>query len=263
MNDAARCCASVLLHARREGWTLEPLTATRSLTMSQAYSVQRAMTALRISSGQRIVGWKLGYTSQAMRQQMGVDEPNFGPLLDRMLLADGATLGSCTTQPRVEPEIGVRLGRALAGQVTRAEVEAALEDSFACLEVVDSVYTDYRFSIEDNTADGSSAAFVVVGESLAPCGRLEEVPVVLERNGQVVGRAVGAAASGHPLDGVVWLVAQLAAQGQALEAGHLVITGGLTAAVPLAPGDVVRATFGDRITVEVRRRYRRDRRGFP
>lgn len=253
MSGSAQCCAEVLLHARREGWTLEPLSDSHSLTMAQAYSVQRAMTALRVSGGQRHVGWKLGYTSQAMRQQMGVHEPNYGPLLDQMLLFDGATLCEGTTQPRVEPEIGVRLARRLAGQISRAEVEAAIEDTFACLEVVDSVYTDYRFTIEDNTADGSSAARVVVGASLAACGRLEDLPVVLERNGQVVENGVGAAASGHPLDGVVWLAAQLAAQGQALEAGDLIITGGLTGSVPLAPGDDVRATFGGRVTVTVRR----------
>jgi 2-keto-4-pentenoate hydratase len=120
--------------------------------------------------------------------------------------------------------------------------------------VVDSVYTDYRFRLEDNTADGSSAGQVVIGPSVGDVEGLAEVSVVLERNGDVAGRGLGSDASGHPAHGVVWLVGRLAAVGRRLQAGDIVITGGLTAAVPLAPGDEVRATFDPRIEVSVRRR---------
>jgi 2-keto-4-pentenoate hydratase len=113
------------------------------------------------------------------------------------------------------------------------------------------VFTDYRFRLEDNTADGSSAAQVVVGSSLGTVVGLDEIDVLLRRNGEEVGRATGAAASGHPLAGVAWLAGQLAARGSRLEAGQIVITGGLTAAVPLAPGDEVVAVFGGRVTVSV------------
>lgn len=245
--------ASRLRQARLERRTLAPLTDEAPLSLADAYAVQHALTALRLAAGETIVGWKLGYTSRAMREQMGVASPNFGPLTDAMLLPDGADLGERATQPRVEPEIAIRLARDLDGDADARAVEAALGNAFACLEVVDSVYTDYRFSLQDNTADGSSAAFVVVGADLGPCDRLDEVRVRLDRNGAAVASAVGAAASGHPLLGVAWLAAQLAASGEKLTAGQIIITGGLTAAVPLGPGDTVSATFDESVVVSVGR----------
>ena len=129
----------------------------------------------------------------------------------------------------------------------------AASEAFACLEIVDSVYPDYRFRLEDNTADGSSAAQVVVGPALKRRDRLDEVGVVLFHNGAESGSATGRAASGHPAAGVVWLVEQLALQGRRIEAGHIVITGGLTRAVPLAMGDRVEAVFDGESRVAVRR----------
>ncbi len=242
-----------LRQIRRAGWTIAPLSADAPLSLDDAYAVQRALTALRIAEGERVVGWKLGYTSQAMREQMGVGAPNYGPLTDAMLLASGADLGDRATQPRVEPEIAVRLRSGLSGPVDIDAVLAAVDTAYACLEVVDSVYTDYHFTLEDNTADGSSAAFVVLGGELAARKRLDEVAVRLQCNGAEVGAALGSAASGHPLLGVAWLSAQLGARGAGLTAGQVIITGGLTAAVPLDPGAEITAVFDDLVSVSVHR----------
>lgn len=210
------------------------------------------MTARRLGDGQRLVGYKLGYTSPAMREQMGIAEPNFGPLTDAMLTRSGQPAQPGLLQPRVEPEIGLRLARRLVGPATVDEVLTACDAALACLEVVDSVFTGYRFRLEDNTADGSSAAQVVVGDELALSG-LDGIDVRLERNGEPCGAATGAAAGGHPAAGVGWLAAQLAKRGDALEPGQLVITGGLVAAVPLDPGDEISAIFGDRAATTVAR----------
>src|SRR5204862_3984171 len=113
----------------------------------------------------------------------------------------------------------------------------------ACLEIVDSVWSGYRFTLEDNTADGSSAAWVVVGPPL-PVSDLASLPVELSVDGEVVERGTGAAASGHPAAGVAWLAERLAARGQALEPGDLVITGGLTSAHPLEPRHPISASRG-------------------
>jgi 2-keto-4-pentenoate hydratase len=249
--DDAATWARALLASRAARTTRDPITVTTPLTIDDAYAIQRHVTARRIESGERIIGWKLGYTSVAMRRQMGVDAPNHGPLTDAMVLASGAQVSERLVQPRVEPEIGVRMAGPVPADAGADEVQHVLDDAFACLEVVDSVFTDYRFRLEDNTADGSSAAQVVVGSSLGTVVGLDEIDVVLRRNGEEVGRATGAAASGHPLAGVAWLAGQLAARGSRLEAGQIVITGGLTAAVPLAPGDEVVAVFGGRVTVSV------------
>ena len=246
--------ARELRSARREGRTLEVLlSADPGLSLADAYRIQDQVTALRLAAGERRAGWKLGYTSAVMRAQMGIEAPNFGPLTDAMLLGSPAVLPAGALQPRIEPEIGLRLGRRLTAPCSVSDVLAACDAALACLEVVDSVWTGYRFRLEDNTADGSSAAWVVVGPSL-PVSDLAALPVALSVDGQVVERGVGAAASGHPAAGVVWLAEQLAARGLALEPGDLVITGGLTSARPLEPGHRIGASFGDgRYSVEISR----------
>ena len=211
--------ARTLRSARREGRTLDVLLSEqRGLSLADAYRIQDQVTALRLADGERRAGWKLGYTSAVMRTQMGIEAPNFGPLTDAMLLSSPAVLPGGALQPRIEPEIGLRLGRRLTGPCSVSDVLVACSEALACLEVVDSVWSGYRFTLEDNTADGSSAAWVVVGPSL-PLSGLAALPVTLSVDGEVVERGAGAAASGHPALGVAWLAEQLAARGGALEPG--------------------------------------------
>jgi 2-keto-4-pentenoate hydratase len=246
--------AAALYSARQAGATVdELLSAELGLSVEDAYRVQDQMTALRLASGERIVGWKLGYTSAAMRAQMGVASPNFGPLTDVMILDSPAVLPAGALQPRVEPEVGLRLGRRLVPPFSVESVLDACDAAFACLEIVDSVWSGYRFKLQDNTADGSSAAWVAAGSEL-PLTGLESLPVTLLVDGEAVESGTGAAASGHPAAGVVWLAEQLAARGRWLEPGDLVITGGLTKAPSLEPGHHISASFGDgRWAVEVLR----------
>ena len=246
--------AECLLAARAARTPIAAVTATRALSLADAYEVQALVSAARFARGERMIGWKLGYTSLALREQMGIQAPNFGPLTDAMRLASGDTVAPTLIQPKVEPEIAVELGEPLEGAVSVAQVAAAVARAMACLEVVDSVFQDYRFTLEDNTADGSSAAQVVLGPTLAVApDRLAEVAVQLLHNGEPVASATGAAASGDPLAGVAWLAAQLARTGRRLERGDVVITGGLCRAVTLAPGDTVVARFLDGVEVGVRR----------
>jgi 2-keto-4-pentenoate hydratase len=246
--------ARTLRSARRAGRTLDVLLSAKpGLSLADAYRVQDQMTALRLADGERRAGWKLGYTSAVMRAQMGIEAPNFGPLTDAMLLDSPAVLPGGALQPRVEPEIGLRLGRRLTAPCSVSDVLAACSEALACLEVVDSVWSGYRFTLADNTADGSSAAWVVVGPAV-PLDDLASLPVVLSVDGEVVERGAGAAASGHPAAGVGWLAEQLAARGRALEPGDLVITGGLTSARPLEPGHRISASFDNgRCSVEISR----------
>jgi 2-keto-4-pentenoate hydratase len=256
---------AALLHRARTGRTLlDGSREATDLSLDEAYAVQDRLTALRLGEGRRPVGWKLGYTSAVMREQMGVDAPNHGPLLDDMLL-DGTVLDGAAPHgaeaaghlhPRVEPEIGIVLARDLAGtDLGIADVAAAVAEVRACLEVVDSIWLDYRFTAAQNTADGSSASGVVVGPVLdVDPVECHAIPVELVGNdGAVLATATSAAAGGHPLLGVTWLAGELAARGRGLRAGELVITGGLTAAVPLRPGHALSARFGGGTAVAVRR----------
>lgn len=218
--------------AHRAGYVLTA-PAPDVLDLPSAYAIQRELTARRVARGARRIGWKLGYTSAVMREQMGVDSPNLGPLLDSMVVAPGAAVPAHLVQPRVEPEIGIVIG-----------ADGRPAGARAVLEVVDSVWRDYRFTLAANTADGSSAAGVVVGDPLDdPDTDLAAIAVELWRDGTFEAQGRGDAAMGHPHTAVAWLEGELAARGEALEEGDLVITGGLTRAVPLAPGGIVEARF--------------------
>ncbi len=235
--------------ARQAGRTLDAEATIGTPDLATAYAIQRALLGLRLVAGERMVGWKLGYTSEVMRRQMGIDRPNIGPLTDWMLLGSGDAVHERLVQPRVEPEIGLRLKTALDARhapVDRHTVAAAVEGAYACLEVVHSTWTGYRFNLEQNTADNSSAGQVVVGPRL-PVTDLMALNAVAVRlhdgSDHTLGQGVGADADGHPLDAVARLARELAAFDRQLEVGDLVITGGLTKACALEVGERLEGAF--------------------
>jgi 2-keto-4-pentenoate hydratase len=241
MTQTSAQLAEAIWAARQAGRTLDAEATIGSSDLATAYAIQRALLALRLAAGERVVGWKLGYTSEVMRRQMGIDRPNIGPLTDRMLLGSDDVVSDRLVQPRVEPEIGLRLKTALDARhapVDRHTVVAAVESAYACLEVVHSTWTGYRFNLEQNTADNASAGQVVVGPRLpvADLMALDTVAVRLSDGSRTLGQGVGADADGHPLDAVARLARELTAMDRRLEAGDLVITGGLTAACALEAG---------------------------
>ncbi len=220
------------------------------LDLAAGYTVQRA---LREAAGS-LVGWKLGVTSRAKQAQVGVASPVYGFLAGANALDLGEPLEtSALIQPRCEPEIVFLLGRDVAGpHVTAADVLTAAAGVAVGIEVIDSRYRDYRFTMADVVADNTSAGRFVVGAPVPPAGiDLRLVGVVLERNGELVATASGAASLGHPAAAVAWLVRTLAADGEGLHAGQVVLSGGLTAAVPVGPGDVVVASIDRLGTVEL------------
>lgn len=238
---AAEAARMLEAHAQRR--TLAPISDRHpAFTLAQAYALQDRMTQARLDRGERVVGWKLGYTSAAVRAQRGIAEPNLGPLTDAMLWPAGAPVPATLKQPRVEPEIALRFALDVPPSADRDAVLRAVGSAHAALEVVDSVWADYRSQLTDNTADGSSAAGLVLGPALPPVA-LDTVEVTLFADGQAVGSGRGSDASGHPAEGVVWLVRQLAARGLQLRAGDVVITGGLTPAAALNPGSRIHACF--------------------
>ncbi|MDT7708874.1 MAG: 2-oxo-3-hexenedioate decarboxylase [Pseudonocardiales bacterium] len=220
------------------------------LDLAGGYAVQRV---LRNEAGP-LVGWKLGVTSRAKQAQVGVSAPVFGFLAGRNALDLGEPLDtSQLIQPRCEPEIVFVLGRDLAGpHVTASDVISASSGVAVGIEVLDSRFRNYRFTMADVVADNTSAGRFVVGTPVPPAGiDLRLVGVVLEKNGEVVSTASGAASLGHPAAAVAWMVRTMAADGEGLRAGDVVLSGGLTAAVPVAPGDVVVASIDRLGTVEL------------
>ena len=233
--------ASLLHHARHRRRPVATITgADPTLDLERAYAIQDDGIALRLAEGERIVGGKLGFTSPAMRQAMGVSQPNYGWLTDAMVLTDPAVPLDRLIHPKVEPEIAFLLGADLAPPVTTVDVLAATAAVLACLEVVDSRYRGFRFTALDNIADNSSAALVAFGTPCRAMGDLAAEGVALYVDGRLAHTAAGAAVLGHPAAAVAWMANHAPRR---LAAGHVVISGGLTPPIDLAPGRVVTAEF--------------------
>jgi 2-oxo-3-hexenedioate decarboxylase len=225
------------------------------LTLEQGYEIQLSLRKRHQKDGARLVGAKLGLTSRAKQAQMGQTAPVHGFLTDAMRLETGEPLVvSSLGQPRVEPEIAFVLGRELSGSgVTSADVLRATDAVCPALEILDSRYPDYKFTLPDVVADNTSSGRFVLGATLTPpLGiDLRLVGCVFERNGALAGTAAGAASLGHPAAAVAALVRELAGRGEGLSAGDVVMSGGLTEAVAVAAGDVVAARFDRLGTVEL------------
>ena len=228
---------------------LDPLSSRHpDITIEDAYAIQQRLIARRLGAGERVVGKKIGVTSQAVMNMLGVFQPDFGILLDGMVYNEGQPIEARTLiQPKAEGEIAFVLKKDLMGPgVTAADVMAATEGVMACFEIVDSRIRDWKIQIQDTVADNASCGVFVLGDrlvdprdvDLATCG------MVLEKNGEIVATGAGAAALGHPANAVAWLANTLGRLGMGLKAGEVVLSGSLGIMVPVQAGDNLRVTIG-------------------
>lgn len=216
------------------------------LTIADAYAVQRCCRRLRLDAGERLVGRKVGLTSRAMQEMLGVEQPDYGGLLESMVIASGGTVDTARLiAPRVEAEVAFVLDRAPTGPgVTREGVLAATRAVVPSLEVIDSRIADWRITIVDTIADNASSAMAVLGAEQALDGLdLERLEVELEV-GDHTERGRGDAVLGHPAEPVAWLANALADYREELEPGDIVLPGALCRAIPVERGQVARADFG-------------------
>jgi 2-keto-4-pentenoate hydratase len=240
--------ASSLFEARRSGVPVEPLTADHpGMTMADGYRVQQDLVRRLLADGDRIVGYKLGLTSEPMQKLLGVDSPDFAPVLASHVRADGAAIRVADfISPRLEAEIALVLDRDLTGpDCTALDVAAAVRGAVPALELVDSRIVDWRIALPDTVADLASSGAIVLGGHITSLDGvdLRLAGMVFSRNGEVVATGAGAAALGNPLQAVAWLVTTLHALGSRVEAGQFVMTGALHAAVPVSAGERYRAEF--------------------
>jgi 2-oxopent-4-enoate/cis-2-oxohex-4-enoate hydratase len=238
-----------LYQALTDRRVVDPLTSRHpGLDIDHAYRIQQRMIGRRIDAGERIVGKKIGVTSRAVMNMLGVYRPDFGYMLDGMIYNEGESIDIATLiQPKAEGEIAFVLKRDLMGPgVTNAEVLAATECVMPCFEIVDSRIRDWKIKIEDTVADNASCGVFVLGDQavdprridLALCG------MVLERNGEIVATGAGAAALGSPVNAVAWLANTLGALGIPLKAGEVILSGALAAMFPAKAGDSFRVSIG-------------------
>lgn len=234
-----RTGAEWLRRAEAERQPIPPLTDTLpGLTVAEAYRIQRLNVDARVAAGERLIGHKIGLTARAMQELFGVDEPDYGHLLDTMMHDPGAPLDlSELIDPQIEVEPAFLLGRPLAGPgVTMKDVLDAVECVMTCFEVIDSRIIDWRIRLEDTVADNGSSARVVLGNERLPVSAVTGagLDTELELDGRVVETGNTTAILGHPANGVVWLVNALAGYGVSLEAGHLVLPGTCTRSCRIA-----------------------------
>ncbi len=238
-----------LYEAMVQRTTITPLsTQYPDITIDDAYEIQQRMTARRLAAGERIIGKKIGVTSKAVMNMLGVFQPDFGWLTDGMVYNEGQAIeASSLIQPKAEGEIAFVLKKTLMGPgITAADVMAATEGVMACFEIVDSRIQDWKIKIQDTVADNASCGVFVLGDRIVDPRDVDLVTcgMVLEKNGDIVATGAGAAAMNHPANAIAWLANTLGQRGIALEAGEVVLSGSLGIMVPVVAGDNLRVTIG-------------------
>jgi 2-keto-4-pentenoate hydratase len=217
------------------------------LTLDDAYAIQQIQVRRWMAKDARVVGFKVGLTSDAMRRQLGVYEPDFGHLLSDMVYAADAPIATDRhLQPRAEPEIALVLGRPLRRPgVSVSDVVAATAYALPAIEIIDSRIADWRIGLVDTVADNASSGGFVLGQTPTLLDRFDPALTgcVFRHNGRIVGTGAGAAVLGSPLHAATWLANELLGRGAELDEGYVILTGSVTAAVPVAAGDTVTATF--------------------
>lgn len=213
--------------------------------VEDAYAVQRALVALRVERGHDQIGVKLGFTSRAKMRQMGVDQLIWGQLTADMVVDDGGELPlDRFIHPRVEPEIAFLLGGELGGEVSAQTAASAVAAVAPALEIIDSRYVDFRFSLPGVVADNASSAGVVVGPWCSPDRDLSNLGILLQMGGRLVHGGSSAAILGHPLRSLV-AAARLVGADEPLPAGSIVLAGAATPAEALRPGVTVTAEVAE------------------
>ncbi|AQT81000.1 2-keto-4-pentenoate hydratase [Mycolicibacterium litorale] len=251
-----REAADLLDSADAAAAPVAPLTERyRGMDVTDAYAIQRTNLARRLASGRTLIGHKVGLTSQPMQALLGVDEPDFGYILDDMLVRHGASVPrSRFCAPRVEPEVAFLLREPLRGDpVTAHDVRAATEAVAVALEIVDSRIADWRLTLCDTVADNASSAAVVLGPwvPLTDDIDLAGAHASLCLNGRHADEGLGSAVLGDPANAVAWLANTLAPLGTDIEPGQFIMSGSFTAAAFVNAGDIASATISGLGTVSL------------
>lgn len=243
--------AQILDDAARTATAVPQLTGSNpALTVEQAYAIQALSVERRLARGERRVGMKMGLTSRAKMQQVGVSEAVWGRLTGAMRLAEGGDLSRARyVHPRAEPEIAYILRQPLAGEVSAAEALAAVEAVAPAIEIIDSRFQNFKFTLPDVVADNSSSSGFLLGPWHRPDTDVSNLGIIMEVNGRAVQIGSSAAILGDPIRSLVAAARAVAKAGETLQAGDIVLAGGATAAHPLTPGEYVRASFQDIGTV--------------
>lgn len=237
--DVISRCASALANAEERRKPIAPIIdSAPTLSVADAYAIQQSNIDRRTRRGERIVGHKIGLTAKIMQEQFGVHEPDFGHLLDTMVLEPGEPLDlSELIDPQIEIEPAFVLGKPLRGSsLTVEDVLAATDYICTAFEIIDSRIIDWRIRIQDTVADNGSSARVVLGSvRVAPRSiALHDLEAMIELDGKVIANGNTGAVLGNPANGIAWLARKLGEFGVELDAGEIVLPGTCTRACRIA-----------------------------
>ncbi|MFK7942894.1 MAG: 2-oxo-hept-4-ene-1,7-dioate hydratase [Paracoccaceae bacterium] len=224
------------------------------MDMDDAYAIQKAIHAQKLAEGRRVIGWKIGLTSKAMQQALNIDIPDSGILFDDMAFDHGATVPAGRfIQPRIEVEIAFVMERALSGaDVTRDDVIAATKHVAPAIEILDTRVlrkdpaSGQSRIITDTISDNAANAGIVLGPQRHGVDDhdLRWVGAMAFRNGEVEETGLGAGVLNDPVQSVVWLARRMAGYGQAIEPGHVILSGSFTRPLECPPGTRIETDFG-------------------
>lgn len=241
--------AQELMKAENERTPIDPISERFDLTIEDAYRVQLKVIELKKQRGEKVIGKKIGLTSKRMQELLGVYQPDYGHITDRMIIEEDFPIKlSELIQPKIEVEIAFILKEDLEGPgVTAADVLSATKGVMPAFEVIDSRIKNWKIKIQDTIADNASIGRVILGNPLKDVLGLDlrTVGVVVRKNGEIVQTAAGAAVLGNPVNSVAWLANKLSEYGVSLKAGEIILSGSLVAAMDIKEGDVIQAEFGD------------------
>jgi 2-keto-4-pentenoate hydratase len=246
-DDTIKAISDELNDAEKKKKPIEPLVSRfPEMTIDCAYKIQLENVRKRVSEGERIVGKKIGLTSYSMQKLLGVYEPDYGHLLDTMVLQKSELPLSTVIQPKAEGEIAFVMKEGLKGPgITPTDAIAATDFVMPAIEIIDSRVRDWKIKIEDTVADNASSAFILLGTKALPIYDVDmfSTGMVFCKNGNIVSTGAAAAVMGNPINAVTWLVNKLAELGARIEKGEIILSGALTAAVDLKENDVVEIVF--------------------
>lgn len=246
-----------LLKAEKEQKQIHQITSENpEMTAEDAYAIQLKTIQMKKSTGENVIGFKVGLTSKAVQKMLGVNEPDYGHLTDKMLLNEGQPcLLKELIQPKVEGELAFCLKNSLKGPgVTIADVYNATSYVVPSIEIVDSRIENWKIKLEDTIADNGSSARFVLGSGMTPIQDIDMrlVGMTLEKNGELIASGTGAEVWGNPAAAVAWLANKLSEFGIGLEAGSIIMSGSFTGMTIAEPSDVITVSFSGMGSVSVR-----------
>jgi 2-oxo-hept-3-ene-1,7-dioate hydratase len=243
-----RKAAQMLINAAAERQQCQQLSALfPAIDFDDAYAIQAETIRQRVAAGRRVIGHKIGLTSKAMQRSSGIDEPDYGVLLDDMIFTDGAKITAANyCVPRVEVELAFVLGKPLNGPgIGLIDVLRATEYVVPSLELIDARVRDPRKIFDTVSDNGAAAGIVLGGRPVGPTDvDLRWVGAALYKNGEIEETGLASGVMGHPAMGIAWLANKVGPHGVTLEPGHTMLSGSFTRPVWVKAGDTVQADFG-------------------